>query len=104
MNFLIIKIDNYPITNYYKMNTEKRIVNEKYFISMIKVIDNFYMWKDKCEIFYIINNKKMKPATLKGYVELSAIVRRPFMDIFVELPDDTMGMTKEQIWAKLNSI
>jgi hypothetical protein len=86
------------------MNTEKRIANEKHFIGMIKVIKNFYMWKDQCEIYYIIDNKKMKPATLKGYVELSAVVRRPFMDIFVELPDNTNGMSKEQIWKIINSL
>tara|TARA_R110000868_G_scaffold109646_1_gene297904 strand:+ start:551 stop:811 length:261 start_codon:yes stop_codon:yes gene_type:complete len=86
------------------MNNDKRIVNEKWFIGVIKNTNKMYYWIDKSESYNIINHRKMKPATLKGYVELSAIVRRPFMDIFVELPDDTLGMSKEQIWATLGSI
>ena len=61
------------------------------------------MWKDKCES-YTMSSGKMKPYTLKGYVELSQIVRKSFMETFVELPDDTMGMTKEQIWITLEAI
>ena len=86
------------------MNTDKRIANEKWFISVIKNTNKVYFWIDQGESYNIINNRKMKPTTLKGYVELSAIVRRQFMDIFVELPDNTLGMTKEQIWANLGSI
>ena len=86
------------------MNNDKRIVNEKWFINVIKNTNKVYFWIDQGESYNIINHRKMKPATLKGYVELSAVVRRPFMDIFVELPDNTLGMTKEQIWATLGSI
>ena len=86
------------------MNTEQRKVNEKWFINVIKNTNKVYFWIDQGEAYNIINHRKMKPATLKGYVELSAVVRRPFMDIFVELPDNTMGMTREQIWATIDSI
>jgi|Laugrespbdmm15sd_2_1035082.scaffolds.fasta_scaffold122051_1 hypothetical protein len=86
------------------MNTEQRIVNEKWFINVIKNTNKVYFWIDQGEAYNIINHRIMKPATLKGYVELSAVVRRPFMDIFVQLPDNTMGMTKEQIWATIDSI
>ena len=77
--------------------------NERYFLEMVNEKTKLYIWKDKMECFDM-SSGKMKPYTLKGYVELSAIVRKPFMDLFVELPDNTMGMTKEQIWRTLQSI
>jgi hypothetical protein len=84
------------------LTTEEYKTNEKYFLTMLKLTKN-YFWIDKGENFNL-ETGKMKPATLRGYVELSALVRRPFMDLFVELPNNTMGMSKETIWRMLDDI
>jgi hypothetical protein len=56
-----------------------------------------YIWKDTGNIYNIIGNRKMKPTTLKAYVELAGIVRRAFMEIFVELPDGLEDLDKVKI-------
>ena len=86
--------DTYQQAN---MRTQvERIANEKHFIQWIK-ISKQYIWKDTGNIYIIINNRKMKPTTLKGYVELAGIVRRQFMDIFVELPCGLEDLDKNKI-------
>lgn len=82
------------------MNTDQRKANETYFLKLIKAKTMFYMWKDKGEC-YSMSSGKMKCSTLKGYVELSAIVRKDFMKIFVEAPD---GIDVEKVWKILDSI
>lgn len=59
------------------------------------------MWKDTGNV-YDMSSGKMKPLTLKGYVELAAIVRKGFMDIFVELPRDFDDFDKDKIWEIIN--
>jgi hypothetical protein len=85
------------------MNTIQRQQNERHFLTAIQMTDD-YIWKNKGNVYSITSANKMKPKTLKGYVELSEIVRREFMDLFVELPDNTEGMTKEMIWNVINQI
>ena len=68
------------------LTIEKRKVNEKWFLNMIKNKTKFYMWIDTGNC-YDLSSGKMKPHTLKGYVQLSQIVRKEFMMLFVEKPD-----------------
>jgi hypothetical protein len=84
------------------MNTEQRKSNEKYFLTLIKQKTQFYMWKDNANC-YDLSSGKMKPLTLKGYVELSAIVRKGFMDLFVEMPTDG-DWDKDRVWEIINAI
>jgi hypothetical protein len=64
------------------MNTEQRKTNEKYFLSMMK-ITNQYTWADQMEIYDIVNGK-MKPRTLRGYEALKKIVTPEFMFYYVK--------------------
>jgi hypothetical protein len=84
------------------MNTEQRQANEKFFLQMIKNKTKLYMWKDQGEC-YDMSSGKMKPYTLKGYVELSAIVRKPFMKLFVELPTDG-DWDEEKVWKIIDAV
>lgn len=84
------------------MNTFEKQTNEKYFLNLMRMTNN-WIWVNKSNS-YSFSSNKMKPETLKGYVELSSIVRKEFMDLFVELPDDTNGMSKEMIWNIINRL
>lgn len=80
------------------MNTAQRKVNEKYFIQMMR-ITKIYTWVDTGNSYSMINNK-MKPSTLKGYIDLSNIVSKEFMKTFVVAPDDFDDI---DIWNIINS-
>lgn len=82
------------------MNTEQRQANEKYFLQLIKSNTKLYIWKDTGNV-YDMSSGKMKSLTLKGYVELSAIVRKPFMKMFVELPTD---YDEKKVWHIIDSV
>jgi len=84
------------------MNTEQRKANEAHFLQYIKQGTKYYTWKDTGNV-YDMSSGKMKPLTLKGYVELSAIVRKGFMDIFVELPTDGDWDIKK-VWEVINAV
>ncbi len=64
------------------MTTEKRIMNERHFLEMMR-FTQMYMWINECEIFYFKNNK-IFPQTRNGYFQLSRVVRPQFMKLFVE--------------------
>lgn len=85
------------------MNREQRKANEKYFLQLIKNKLKYYTWKDTGNVYDMSSGRKMKPLTMKGYVELSAIVRREFMEIFVEMPTDG-DWDKTKVWEIINSI
>ncbi len=82
------------------MEENKRITNELYFKRMMNITKT-YMWLDTGNI-YDLNDNKMKPKTLKGYVDLSQIVRKEFMDKYVELPEGDFN--KMKIWKIINNI
>ena len=84
------------------MNIEQRKANEAHFLYYIKNKTKMYTWKDKGNI-YDMSSGKMRPYSIKGYVELSAIVRRAFMDLFVELPNDA-DWNKERVWGIIAEI
>jgi hypothetical protein len=84
------------------MEAAKRIANEKHFLLYIKNNTKLYMWKDMGNC-YDMSSGKMKPFTLKGYVELSAIVRKPFMKLFVELPTDG-DWDEKKVWDIIDSL
>ena len=44
------------------------------------------MWKDNANV-YDMSSGKIVPHTMKGFVELAAIVRMDFCKIFLELPE-----------------
>jgi len=82
------------------MLPEQYKANEKYFLQMLMSRVMFYTWKDKCNT-YDMSSGKMKPLTLKGYVELSEIVRRPFMNMFVILPE---GHDYNKVWETIHAV
>ena len=84
------------------MNIEQRKANEAHFLYYIKNKSKIYMWKDTGNC-YDMSSGKMRPYSLKGYVELSAIVRKPFMDLFVELPNDGVW-DKERVWQIIDAV
>ena len=75
------------MNDYNSMSAEHRQANEEHFFQMIKNKIKLYMWADTGNI-YDCSSGKMKPATLKGYEDLTTIVRRPFIDLFVEMPTE----------------
>ena len=75
--------------------------NERYFIQMMRMT-KMYTWIEKGNI-YDMNGKKIQPTTLKAYVELAGIVRKPFMEMFVELPTDC-DWDKDKVWAILDEL
>jgi hypothetical protein len=70
------------------LTKQQKIANEKHFVGFLKMGVKNYMWIDKCEILDMSTGLKIKPKTLKGYIELAGITRKEFMDIFVDCPDD----------------
>ena len=84
------------------MNTEMKQTNEKWILSMSNCKQ--WIWKETGNIyeFSTLEKKlKIKPTTLKAYIELSAIVRKPFMLIFVELPED---YDFDKVWNIIETI
>lgn len=82
------------------LTPEQQKANERFYLKMVIAKTPFFIWKDQNEL-YSFSSGKMKPQTLKGYVELSATVSRPFMERFVECPD---GHNKDMVWVILDSI
>jgi hypothetical protein len=61
-------------------------INEKWLLNIVQHIkpDGFWMWQDKCEIYYVNSKKQFICKTQKQYDMLSNIVRPIFMSIIVE--------------------
>ena len=83
------------------MNNEERQANERFFLNMIQAT-NFFIWKDTGNC-YDMSSGKMKPTSIKGYIELSLIVRKPFMKLFVELPADE-DWDEKRVWDIIDGI
>ena len=61
--------------------------NDKHFLSCIKMKMECYMWKDNQNIYNMSSGRSIKPATMKGFVELCGITTKGFAKIFIDLPD-----------------
>ena len=69
------------------ITTEQRIKNEKHFLMYMKAKTKSYTWIDTANIYDMSSGRKIVPTTLKGFVELSGIVRREFAVLFIDLPE-----------------
>jgi len=76
------------VQNTKMLPVEQCKANEKYLLQMLQSNRiKYYIWKDEGNC-YDMSSGKMKPMTLKGYFELSEIVRPTFMKLFVISPLD----------------
>lgn len=46
-----------------------------------------YCWIDNQNIYDMSSGRSIKPATMKGFVELCGITTKGFAKIFIDLPD-----------------
>jgi hypothetical protein len=63
------------------MNNHQKLANEKFFISIMR-FGSIWFWPDMNESYKLIEGK-FKPMTQRGYLELSKIVTRSFMEQYV---------------------
>ena len=68
------------------LTTLQMKANETHFLFYLKHKSKMYMWKDNANV-YDMSSGKIVPHTMKGFVELAAIVRMDFCKIFLELPE-----------------
>lgn len=61
--------------------------NDKFHLGMIKMKSKVYMWKDRGNLYDCSSGRSIKPATMKGFVELVGISSKNFARIFISLPD-----------------
>ena len=61
--------------------------NDTFHLGMIKMKSKMYMWKDRGHIYDCSDGRSIKPATMKGFVELVSISSKDFARIFISLPD-----------------
>ena len=61
--------------------------NDTFHLGMIKMKSKVYMWKDRGHIYDCSDGRSIKPATMKGFVELVSISSKDFARIFISLPD-----------------
>jgi hypothetical protein len=70
-----------------KMNANQLKANDKYHLGMIKMKSKMYMWMEKGNIYDCSSGRTIKPATMKGFVELVGISSKNFARVFISLPD-----------------
>ena len=61
--------------------------NDTFHLGMIKMKSKVYMWKDRGHIYDCSDGRSIKPATMKGFVELVSISSKDFARIFISMPD-----------------
>jgi hypothetical protein len=61
--------------------------NDKFHLGMIKMKTKMYVWRDKGNIYDCSSGRSIKPANMKGFVELVSISSKDFARIFISLPD-----------------
>ena len=61
--------------------------NDKFHLGMIKRKARMYMWIDRGNIYDCSSGCSIKPATMKGFVELVRVSSKFFARIFISLPD-----------------
>tara|TARA_R100000951_G_scaffold114656_2_gene120104 strand:- start:1513 stop:1800 length:288 start_codon:yes stop_codon:yes gene_type:complete len=69
------------------MNANQLKANDKYHLGMIKMKSKMYMWMEKGNIYDCSSGRSIKPATMKGFVELVGISSKDFARVFISLPD-----------------
>lgn len=69
------------------MNANQLKANDKYHLGMIKMKSKMYMWMEKGNIYDCSSGRSIKPATMKGFVELVGVSSKDFARIFISLPD-----------------
>lgn len=69
------------------MNANQLKANDKYHLGMIKMKSKMYMWVEKGNIYDCSSGRSIKPATMKGFVELVGISSKDFARVFISLPD-----------------
>lgn len=69
------------------MNANQLKANDKYHLGMIKMKSKMYMWMEKGNIYDCSSGRTIKPATMKGFVELVGISSKNFARVFISLPD-----------------
>ncbi len=69
------------------MNANQLKANDKYHLGMIKMKSKMYMWIEKGNIYDCSSGRSIKPATMKGFVELVGISSKDFARVFISLPD-----------------
>jgi len=70
-----------------KMNANQLKANDQFHLGMIKMKTKMYMWKDKGNLYDCSSGRSIKPATMKGFVELVGVSSKDFARIFISLPD-----------------
>jgi len=68
------------------MNAETIKANDKFHLRMIHMT-NMYIWEENGNVYDMTSGRSIKPATMKGFVELVAISSKDFARIFISLPD-----------------
>ena len=71
-----------------KMNSTQLKANDNFHLGLIKMKSKMYMWKDNGNIYDCSSGRSIKPATMKGFVELVGISSKNFARIFISLPDE----------------
>lgn len=61
--------------------------NDQFHRQMIKMKCPYYMWKDKGNMYDCSSGRSIKPANMKGFVELVGISSKDFARLFISLPD-----------------
>jgi len=69
------------------MNAQQLKANDQFHLKMIKMKTKNYMWKDEGNIYDCSSGRSIKPATMKGFVELVSISSKDFARLFISLPD-----------------
>lgn len=80
--------------------TEKNTANEEHFDSCFRWC-KMYMWKDKCNIYTTDNDGKIKPQTMKGYIEIANAVGKDWFLARVAFPDVPSPAPEKEILAWL---
>ncbi len=69
------------------MNANQLKANDQFHLGMIKMKTKMYMWMEKGNIYDCSSGRSIKPATMKGFVELVGISSKDFARVFISLPD-----------------
>jgi hypothetical protein len=64
------------------MNNYKKQENETFLLKMSKITKT-WIWQDEGEL-YVFENNKIKPATKNGYNKICQIVRKEFINQYIE--------------------
>ena len=69
------------------LTAEQLKANDQHHLRLIKMKCPFYMWKDLGNMYDCSSGRSIKPADMKGFVELVGHSSKDFARLFIELPD-----------------